>query len=162
MNKIIIGADHAGFDLKEAITTCLTGAGWEVSDRGTFDDAPVDYPDFGCPVAASVSSGEFERGILICGSGVGMTILANKFPGIRAVLCLDEEMARLSRLHNDTNILVLAGRRTDTQGAMKILTVWLETVFEGGRHQRRIDKIRQWEEKLCHGKMAPSQQAKKQ
>ena len=134
----------------------MLGPGGGVSDGGTYEEAPVDYPDFGCKVAVMVSSGEFERGVLICGSGVGMTILANKFPGVRAVLCLDEEMARLSRMHNDTNILALAGRRTDNQQALKIITVWLETAFEGGRHQRRIDKIRQWEEKLCRGKNMPS------
>ncbi|MDO8721305.1 MAG: ribose 5-phosphate isomerase B [Syntrophales bacterium] len=156
MKKIVIGSDHAGFELKKTVKTCLTDAGWEVSDAGTYEEVPVDYPDFGCKAAAMVSSGEFERGVLICGSGVGMTILANKFPGVRAVLCLDEEMARLSRMHNDTNILALAGRRTDTQQALKIITVWLETAFEGGRHQRRIDKIRQWEEKLCRGKDMPS------
>jgi len=156
MKKIIIGSDHAGFELKKTVKTCLTDAGWEVSDAGTYGEAPVDYPDFGCKAAAMVSSGEFERGVLICGSGVGMTILANKFPGVRAVLCLDEETARLSRMHNDTNILALAGRRTDNQQALKIITVWLETAFEGGRHQKRIDKIRQWEEKLCRGKDMPS------
>src|SRR3972149_6567005 len=136
MKKIIIGSDHAGFELKKTVKTCLADAGWEA--------------------AALVSSGEFERGVLICGSGVGMTILANKFPGVRAVLCLDEKTARLSRMHNDTNILALAGRRTGTQQALKIITVWLDTAFEGGRHQRRIDKIRQWEEKLCRGKDMPS------
>ena len=156
MKKIVIGSDHAGFELKKTVKACLTDAGWKVSDAGTYEEAPVDYPDFGCKVAAMVSSGEFERGILICGSGVGMTILANKFPGVRAVLCLDEETARLSRMHNDTNILALAGRRTDNQQALKIITVWLETAFEGGRHQKRIDKIRQWEEKLCGGKKMPS------
>ena len=151
MKKIIIGADHAGFALKEAIKPYLIEAGWNVSDAGAYDSSPVDYPDFGCIVAEKVSSGEFEKGVLICGSGVGMTILANKFPGVRAVLCLDEEMARLSRLHNDTNILALAGRRTDEKRATTIISAWLKTAFEGGRHQRRIDKIRQWEEALCRG-----------
>ena len=157
MKKIIIGADHAGFELKEALKPFLIAGGWEVSDAGVYDNSPADYPDFGCKVAEKVSSGEFARGILICGSGVGMTILANKFPGIRAVLCLDEGMARLSRMHNDTNILSLAGRRTDVKKAVAIVNAWLETPFEGGRHQRRIDKIRQWEENLCRGKIMPSQ-----
>lgn len=151
MKNIIIGADHAGFALKEAIKPHLAAAGWEVSDAGAYDSSPVDYPDFGCIVAGKVSTGEFEKGVLICGSGVGMTILANKFPGVRAVLCLDEEMARLSRMHNDTNILVLAGRRTNEKRAAAIISAWLEAVFEGGRHQRRIDKIRQWEETICRG-----------
>jgi ribose 5-phosphate isomerase B len=96
-----------------------------------------------------VSTGEFGRGILVCGSGVGMTILANKFPGVRAVLALDEEMACLSRMHNDTNILALAGRRTDITSACTIVKRWLETDFEGGRHQKRIDKISNCEIKLC-------------
>ncbi len=149
MKRIIIGADHAGFALKETIKSYLRETGWDVADAGVYDDATVDYPDYGCTVAGSVSSGEFEKGILVCGSGVGMAILANKFPGVRAVLCLDEETARLSRRHNNTNILSLAGRRTDEQSAKAIVNAWLETAFEGGRHQRRIDKIRQWEEKLC-------------
>lgn len=149
MTKIIMGADHAGFDLKEAIKSSLTCAGLEITDVGTCNRSPVDYPDFGAQVAGRVSSGEFNRGILICGSGVGMSILANKFPGIRAVLALDEEMAALSRRHNDTNILALAGRRTDEKKAAAILQTWLATAFEGGRHQLRLDKIGQWEQKLC-------------
>ena len=152
MEKIMIGSDHAGFELKESLKPYLFETGWEVCDVGTHDDAPVDYPDFGCTVAIKVSSGEFGKGILICGSGVGMTILANKFPGVRAVLCLDEEMARLSRKHNDTNILVLAGRRIEKEKAVSILRSWLATPFEGGRHQKRIDKILQWEQKICQGK----------
>jgi ribose 5-phosphate isomerase B len=149
MKKIIIGADHAGFDLKEAIKTYLAEAGWEVVDQGTFDRSPVDYADFGGPVAMAVSTGLFSRGILVCGSGVGMTILANKFPGVRAVLCLDEAMACLSRTHNDTNLLALAGRRTDEKTAAAIVKGWLATAFEGGRHEQRLDKIRQWEQKIC-------------
>jgi ribose 5-phosphate isomerase B len=152
MKKIIIGADHAGFELKEAIRQYVTGIGWEVSDAGTYNSLPVDYPDFGCPVAMKVSTGEFGRGILVCGSGVGMTILANKFPGVRAVLALDEEIACLSRMHNDTNILALAGRRTDPPSAFTIVKRWLETDFEGGRHQKRIDKISKCEMKLYQKK----------
>jgi ribose 5-phosphate isomerase B len=153
MKKIIIGSDHAGFDLKKSVKRLLSDHGWEIFDAGAYNEDAVDYPDFGCTVAMRVSSGEFERGILLCGSGVGMTILANKFPGIRAVLCLDEETARFSRMHNDTNILALAGRRTEKETAAAIVQIWLETAFEGGRHQRRIDKIRQWEEKICRGEM---------
>ena len=149
MEKIIIGADHAGFDLKEAVKPYLAEAGWEVVDQGTFDNAPVDYADFGGPVAMAVSTGLFSRGILVCGSGVGMTILANKFPRVRAVLGLDEEMVSLSRRHNDTNVLALAGRRTDEKKAAAIITGWLATPFEGGRHLQRLDKIRQWEQKIC-------------
>jgi ribose 5-phosphate isomerase B len=153
VKKIIIGADHAGVALKEAIRLQLTKAGWDVCDAGASDSLPVDYPDFGCIVAGKVSTGEFEKGILVCGSGVGMTIVANKFPGIRAVLCLDEETARLSRMHNDTNIIALAGRRIDEKRAMAIVNIWLQTAFEGGRHQRRIDKISQLEKAFCRGKI---------
>jgi ribose 5-phosphate isomerase B len=145
MEKIIIGADHAGFQLKEGLKPFLAEMGYAVTDIGTDSDRPVDYPDFGSRAAEAVSSGFFPRGILICGSGIGMTIIANRFPGVRAVLCLDEETARLSRRHNDANILVLAGRKTDTRDARAITQVWLATPFEGGRHQKRLDKIREAE-----------------
>jgi len=140
--KIIIGSDHAGFDLKEALKSAIDG----VTDIGTDSTDSVDYPDFGARVARAVSSGAFDRGILVCGSGVGMSIVANKIPGIRAALCTDTETARLSRMHNDANVLVLAGRRTDPKEAVAIATVWLDTPFEGGRHARRLDKIRNIEE----------------
>lgn len=148
MDRIIIGADHAGFSLKEAVKPYLADRNLVITDVGVHSDEPVDYPDFGICVAARVASDEFKRGILICGSGVGMTIIANKYPGVRAVLCLDEETARLSRLHNDVNILVLAGRRTDSDAAKKIIGTWLSTPFEGGRHQRRLDKLAAVEAKL--------------
>jgi len=140
--KIIIGSDHAGFALKEALKRVFDG----MTDVGTDSEDSVDYPDFGARVAHAISSGEFERGILICGSGVGMSIVANKFPGVRAALCTDTETARLSRMHNDANVLVLAGRRTDTDTAVAIVDVWLATPFEGERHARRLDKIRNIEE----------------
>jgi ribose 5-phosphate isomerase B len=139
--KIIIGSDHAGYALKEALKPRLTEMGFAVTDAGTNSDQAVDYPDPGGKAAGAVSAGLFPRGILICGSGVGMSIVANRFPGVRAALCLDEETARLSRLHNDANILVLAGRKTDPETALRIVRVWLITPFEGGRHQRRLDKI---------------------
>ena len=141
MTKIIIGSDHAGFLLKETVKRYVAELGYAVTDAGTDGTANVDYPDFGAAVARKVSAGEFDRGILVCGSGVGMSIVANKFPGVRAALCLDEETARMSRLHNDANILVLAGRRTEEDAARAIARVWLNTEFEGGRHQRRLDKI---------------------
>jgi ribose 5-phosphate isomerase B len=141
MGQIIIGSDHAGFPLKEVVKQYLAEMGYAVTDAGTDSLENVDYPDFGAIVAQRVSSGEFDRGILVCGSGVGMSIVANKFPGVRAALCLDEETARTSRLHNDANILVLAGRRTDEEAAKSIARLWLHTEFEGGRHQRRLDKI---------------------
>jgi len=149
MNKIIIGSDHAGFSLKESIRTFLSDMNLAVTDIGAYSTESVDYPDFGSLVAQRVASGEFERGILICGSGVGMTIVANKYPRVRAVLCLDEETARLSREHNDANILVLAGRRTDLDKAKTIIGVWLTTAFAGERHQRRLDKIREIEKQCC-------------
>lgn len=136
--KIIIGSDHAGFPLKEALKKAIGG----MTDIGTGSADSVDYPDFGARVARAVSSGEYDRGILICGSGIGMSIVANKFPGIRAALCTDTEAARLSRMHNDANVLVLAGRRTDPETAVAITRVWLDTPFEGGRHELRLEKIR--------------------
>lgn len=148
--KVIIGADHAGFALKESIKPCLARFGLEVTDVGSGSADPVDYPDFGCRVAAGVSRGVFPRGILICGSGVGMTIVANKYPGVRAALCLDEQTAQLSRRHNDTNVLCLAGRKTDPEKAEKIVDIWLKTAFEGGRHNRRIEKIREIEKEVCN------------
>jgi RpiB/LacA/LacB family sugar-phosphate isomerase len=147
--RIIIGSDHGGFALKEALKSYLSSAGHRVFDAGTHRVEAVDYPDYGVLAAERVSSGEFEKGILICGSGVGMAIVANKFPGIRAALCLDEETARISRQHNDSNILVLAGRKTEPAAAERIIKAWMETPFEGGRHQMRLDKIRQIEQRLC-------------
>jgi len=149
---IIIGADHAGFQLKETVKSFLEKKGWIVKDVGTDSEESVDYPDFGREVAKPVSTGVFSRGILVCGSGVGMAIVANKFNGIRAAVCLDTETARMSRLHNDTNILILAGRRTDPETARQIVEVWLVTSFEGGRHQGRLDKIRALEaDRGCTG-----------
>jgi len=148
MNGIIIGADHAGFSLKETIKQYLADTGYAITDVGTDCTESVDYPDFGIRVAARVSEGEFDRGILVCGSGVGMAVVANKFPHVRAVVGLDEETVRLSRRHNDTNVLVLAGRRTDQNLAKSITRLWLNTEFEGGRHQRRIDKIGDLEKRL--------------
>ena len=147
--NIIIGSDHAGFALKEALKGPLASSGCKVFDAGTHREESVDYPDYGVLAAEKVSSGRFERGILVCGSGVGMAIVANKFPGVRAALCLDEETARLSRRHNDSNVLVLAGRRTDPDTAARIVRAWLETPFEGGRHRKRLDKIRKLEQRLC-------------
>ncbi len=108
----------------------------------------VDYPDFGIKVAEKVSAGEAERGILVCGSGIGMSIVANKFPRVRAALCFDEQMARMSRLHNDANILVLPGRWIGEEQGLAMLAVWMETAFEGGRHGRRLEKIAELESRL--------------
>jgi len=151
--EIIIGADHAGFSLKEGVKKILAGMNIKIMDVGTQSDESVDYPDFGSRVAEKISAGEFKKGILICGSGVGMSIVANKFPGVRAALSLDIETAQLSRMHNDANILVLAGRRTDIETAEKIVKVWLETHFEGGRHKRRLDKIKNIEFEISGSKL---------
>jgi ribose 5-phosphate isomerase B len=147
--KITIGSDHAGLSLKEEIKTFLGERNTDIADVGTHSTDAVDYPDFGVQVARMVSSGKFDKGILVCGSGVGMSIVANKFPGVRAALCLDTETAKMSRMHNDSNILVLAGRRTDFESAKQIVQVWLKTEFEGGRHQKRLDKIGSIESNLA-------------
>lgn len=139
--KIGLGADHGGFELKEAIKHLLEEKGISVVDYGTHDTASVDYPDYGQAVARGILAGEADRGILCCGSGIGISISANRFPGIRAALCTDPYMAELSRRHNDANILALGGRLTGRDMAFEIVRVWLATEFEGGRHQRRIDKL---------------------
>jgi len=140
--KIAIGSDHAGFELKKVVKEyLLSRPDLEITDAGTHTGDSVDYPDYGAEVAGKVSTGLSDRGILICGSGIGMSIVANRFPGVRAALCTDEETARLSRQHNDANILVLAGRRTGAATGKAIVAAWMETDFEGGRHQRRLDKI---------------------
>jgi len=139
--KIALGSDHAGYELKEALKSYLSEKPIAISDMGTHSTDAVDYPDFGRAVALMVAAGEVDRGILLCGSGIGMSIVANRVPGVRAALCTNEETARLSRLHNDANVLVLPGRSTDVTEAQRILDVWLATDFEGGRHQRRLRKI---------------------
>jgi ribose 5-phosphate isomerase B len=152
MKKIMIGADHAGYGLKESLKAWLQAQGFETIDAGTDGLASVDYPDFGARVAEAVSTGAMARGILICGTGIGMSIVANRYPGVRAALCRDEETARLSRMHNDANILVLGARQTDAETAVAILRTWLATPFEGERHQRRLDKIRDTECRVRGGK----------
>jgi ribose 5-phosphate isomerase B len=144
--KIAIGSDHAGFSLKEDILGLLPSLGMEVVDCGTDSTDSVDYPDFGKKVSMLVSSGEIERGILICGTGLGMSMVANKFPNVRASLCNDLFSAKMSRLHNDANILVLGGRVIGRDLAAEIVKVWLSTPFEGARHLKRIEKIRKIEE----------------
>jgi ribose 5-phosphate isomerase B len=136
-----IGCDHAGFELKQEILLLLEGLHIQVVDFGTDGNKSVDYPDYGEKVAQAVSSGKVERGILICGTGIGMSIVANKFPGVRASLCQDVFSARMSRLHNDANILVLGGRVIGKDIAKEIVKTWIDTSFEGDRHRRRLDKI---------------------
>ncbi|MDR2861847.1 MAG: ribose 5-phosphate isomerase B [Syntrophobacterales bacterium] len=149
--QLIIASDHAGFELKEEAKSFLTTLDIDVTDMGTDSTTPVDYPDFGGKAAHGVSSGAFPMGILICGSGIGMSIVANKFPGVRAALCLDEWTAEMCRRHNNANMLVLAGRKTTTQQMKQIIRTWLSTEFEGKRHQQRLDKIKQIEEKYQKG-----------
>ncbi len=143
--RISIGSDHAGFELKSKIKEFLA-PGHEVIDRGTFSAESVDYPDYAEAVANEVTSGNAERGILVCGTGIGMSIAANKVPGIRAALCHDVETARLSREHNDANILAVGGRTTDHELAIRMVQEWLVTEFNGSRHARRLEKIRKIEE----------------
>ena len=139
--RVAIGSDHRGFPLKEALKTFLHGLGKDVLDAGTCSGDAVDYPVYAEKVAGSVSSGESVRGILVCGSGIGMSVAANKFPGVRAALCHDVRTAEMSRRHNDANILVL-GETVGKDLALQMLKTWMETPFEGGRHQKRLDLIR--------------------
>lgn len=136
---IIIGSDHAAFTLKQWVIGFLEKRGIPVEDIGVHDEQSADYPDYARIVAGKVSAGEFRRGILLCGTGLGMSMVANKFPNIRAALCNDLFSAKMSRLHNDANILVLGGRVIGDVLAGAIVTAWLETDFEGGRHQRRLE-----------------------
>lgn len=149
--KIAIGSDHAGFDLKSEIIGLLKELGIEYIDLGTDSKNSVDYPDFGEKVSRAVSNGEVERGILICGTGIGMSIVANKFPNIRASLCNDLFTAKMSRLHNDANILVIGGRIVGKDLAREIVRVWLTTDFEGERHLIRLAKIKRIEEEMKKG-----------
>jgi ribose 5-phosphate isomerase B len=139
--RVAIGADHAGFPLKQRLIAILTSLGHQVDDRGTHSETPVDYPPICADVARIVAAGNADRGIVIGGSGQGEQISANKVHGIRAALCNDLYTARLSRAHNDANVLALGGRIVAFGLAEEILAVWLSTAFEGGRHQRRIDQI---------------------
>ncbi len=145
---IALGSDHGGVELKDFLAGVLRSKNIDVQDFGTQGLQSVDYPDFGGQVSQQVSGGVADRGILICTTGIGMSILANKYPGVRAALVQDVETARTSREHNDVNILVLAGAKTDRVLARQILKVWLETPFAGGRHQRRVDKITEIERTL--------------
>jgi ribose 5-phosphate isomerase B len=138
---IIIGSDHGGLTLKKTLTDYLQQRGITVADAGTDSDASVDYPDFGQKVAEAVSSGAAESGILVCGTGIGMSIAANKIPGIRAALVTDLFMAQMAKEHNNANVLVLGGRVLDEQTACNLVGAWLDATFAGGRHQARLDKI---------------------
>lgn len=138
---IAVAADHAGFALKSALLAHLRDSGWQVIDLGTDSAGSVDYPDFGYALAVALGEGRATRGLAICGSGIGISIAANRFPGIRAALCHDIESAELARRHNDANVLALGARRLDRETAVAILETFLATGFEGGRHARRVDKL---------------------
>jgi ribose 5-phosphate isomerase B len=141
-SKIIpIGADHAGFQLKESVKQYLSEKGFEMKDFGCFSEESIDYPDFGHPVAEMVESNPGMLGILICGSGNGINMTANKHQGIRSALCWKKEIAELARLHNDANIIALPARFISEEEAFQMIDAFLTTEFEGGRHQKRIDKI---------------------
>ena len=140
--KIAIGSDHAGYRLKEVLRQYLLERSHEVIDCGTDNaETSVDYPDFASAVASMVASGDAERGVLVCGTGIGVAIAANKVAGIRAANCNEVEMARLSREHNNANVLTIGGRVVSAEKAYEILDTWLTTEFAGGRHQGRLDKI---------------------
>jgi ribose 5-phosphate isomerase B len=139
--KVALGCDHAGYALREVITSLLEQEGHELLDEGTWTDESCDYPDFADRVAMRVVSGEAERGIMVCATGVGMAMVANKIPGIRAAVCNDLYTARYSRLHNDANVLALGARVVGSGVAREIVSIWMETPFEGGRHSRRLDKM---------------------
>lgn len=145
---IALGSDHGGVELKDFLAGVLRSKNIDVRDCGTCDRSSVDYPDYAEVVSKQVACGDAERGILICTTGIGMSIVANKYPGVRAALVQDLETARTSREHNDANILVLAGAKTNFALACEILKLWLETPFAGGRHQRRLDKINDLERAL--------------
>ncbi|MGM0501238.1 MAG: ribose 5-phosphate isomerase B [Bacillota bacterium] len=139
--KLAIGSDHGGYDLKEEIKELLDEKGIQYEDFGTDSPESVDYPDYATPLAEAVAEGKYDKGILICGTGIGMSIAANKVPGIRAALCHDVFSARATREHNDSNILTMGARIIGSELAKAIVDAWLSTDFDGGRHQRRIDKI---------------------
>lgn len=139
--KISIACDHGGFALKETVKDVLTKEGYEVKDFGTYNTESCDYPDFAAPAARAVADGECEKGIVICTTGIGVSIVANKIKGVRCALCTTVLQAEMTRKHNDTNILALGAGITGQNLALKIIDVWLNTDFEGGRHQRRVDKI---------------------
>lgn len=150
--KIAIGSDHGGFELKQEIINFLKKiADIEVTDCGASSKESVDYPDYAKKVSEAVSKGSLDRGILICGTGIGMSIAANRFPGVRAALCHDHFTAEMSRLHNDSNVLVLGERVIGKGVALEIVKTWLDTKFEGGRHQKRLEKICEIEQTVNRG-----------
>jgi ribose 5-phosphate isomerase B len=145
MRSILIASDHAGFNLKEKLKVYLDRKGLSVKDLGTYSPQRCDYPLFAARLCRFISGGRFKRGILICKSGIGNSIVANRFPGVRAALCYNLKAARLSRQHNDSNVLVLGSAFVNNDSAKKIVTAWLNTAFKGGRHARRLNLIKKIE-----------------
>jgi ribose 5-phosphate isomerase B len=146
---IALASDHGGLLLREAVRQLLTERGIPFEDYGTDNGESVDYPDYGEKVARKVAAGTVEKGILVCGTGIGMSIVANKFPQVRAALVTDTFMARMAKEHNNANILVLGGRVINESEAREIVATWLDATFEGGRHQGRLDKIATLEREIC-------------
>lgn len=151
IDKLVIASDHAGFDLKENIKEALLNEGIDVQDLGPINSDSVDYPDFGIKLAKAVAADESLNGIVICGTGIGMSIVVNRFPGIRGTLCSDVYTAKLCREHNNSNILILGGRVVGRGLAYEIVKTWLATPFEGGRHQKRLDIIKDIDHMLLEG-----------
>jgi ribose 5-phosphate isomerase B len=154
IKKIVIGSDHAGFDEKERARHELEALGVEVEDKGTFSNESVDYPDYAAAVGRAIASGEAERGVLVCGSGIGVAIAANKIPGVRAAVCWNDETARLAREHNDANVICIGSRQVEPSVAAQMIRTFLETDFAGGRHARRVEKIKELEENCLREKGA--------
>jgi len=152
MDTILIASDHAGFSLKEKLKLYLRQKGLETKDLGTYSAQRCDYPEFAYSLARGISSGKYTRGILICKSGIGNSIVANRLPGVRAALCYNAKAARLSRQHNDSNVLVLGSGFVKEEPARRIVGIWLKTGFKAGRHKRRLAQIRQIEKKIRSGK----------
>ena len=148
MVAVALGADHAGWELKESLKAWLIDQGHQVLDFGTHSPDPVDYPDYAAQVAESVAVGKVDHGVLVCGTGLGMAITANKVPGVRAAVCGDTSTARMSREHNDVNVLCLGARLTGRDLAREILEIWLDSTFAGDRHARRVRKITALEQRL--------------
>jgi ribose 5-phosphate isomerase B len=150
MRKIIIGSDHAGFKLKQKIKVYLQRFGFKAKDLGTYSEESCDYPIFAESLAKLISRGKYKKGILLCKTGIGNSIVANRFSGVRAALCYNVTAARLSREHNDSNVLVLGSAFVNADLAKRIVKVWLATKFQGGRHRRRLNRIKKIEKKM-HG-----------
>lgn len=144
--RIAIGSDHAGFEAKEQAKREIEHLGLEVEDKGTNSLQSVDYPDFGAAVGRAVAAGEVDRGVVICGSGIGISIAANKVPGVRAALCWNEETAKLARQHNDANVLCIGARFIPADEAARMIRVFMETEFDGGRHAERVEKLTKLDE----------------